>query len=433
MRKLCVLLVIITFFAYFEVYAAPVVIDPNTNESIFGEGEGGGSNVTTDMISINYGDYELTCVYSDGAELTITKEEIYIATSSISMNANSNSKISFYLTENQRPVRDANGKITTSRASSLLSGFGACPNRLYLYKVRATVDTNEDQETALEDVYNYYYSNLSGIEETISGTSTTGMLWWEETESNAREQPNIIRLVSEEVNLTTSKKAQICDYQTIGQSVLGSQTASLYIFSNISLLEVGNRITTLPSRYGDCPAMLTEEEMIQNNPNKKYLVINDPTPRIVGNVLSGNYEYNSIRFIAINGNKNSEACTKENGGNPCTVYQYIGKRNGAPDNNSANDVCKVLGNDTINILKTIVSWLQILVPALVIVLIGIDITKMVLSGNIEEELPKKKKTMIIRLIVMTIFFFAPIIAGLIINLLNEMGIINVGDLTCFFK
>lgn len=436
MKKTTYFLIVFILFAMtINVYAiAPDLKDPNFSQS--NKDDGGGTTYIPPSISVDDGDYELVCTYSDGAELTITRDNIYIINSSNSIDASSNSGIKFHLTSDQIPSRDSNGKITKSNASKLLDSGKKCPTRLYLYKVPQQKDENVEEGTAVEDVYNYYYSTKTGIASSIAGTTTTNhwyCLWMcSSTTVDAEEIDAKISLVSEEVNLTTSKSAMICDYQTVGQNS-GSQTASIYIYVGVSFLEVGNRITTLAHTHTSCPAQLSSTEIEKDNPNKRYLAINDPTPRIVGNVLSGNYEYDSIRFIALVGNGNNVGCTSENGGKVCTTFQYIGTRNGPPESGTESDVCELLGNETINVINDIVSWMQILVPALMIILIGVDIAKMVLAGNLDEELPKKKKSIIIRLIVMVLFFFIPTITTLIIKLLNESGVVNVGEIECLFK
>ena len=287
MKNIYMILLFIIFCSSFNVYALPTSSD-------FGEGQGPGANESTGVfiynVSIDTGDYELTCIYSDGAQLTITREEIYITNTSNSINASSNSEIKFYLTSDQHNKRDTNGKVITSNASKLLNGY-KCPTQLYLYKVDSTKDREDDKE-GLDGVYNYYYSTKKGIEGTW-GSNTTGALWWKETTNNAQPvDDKKIVLVSEEVNLTTSKKAMICDYQTIGSSSIGTQTASLYIYNNASFLEVGNRITTLTKKHTKCPAALTAEEIEKGNLNKTYLVVNEPNTDVLTSISNADtYEY----------------------------------------------------------------------------------------------------------------------------------------------
>lgn len=105
------------------------------------------------------------------------------------------------------------------------------------------------------------------------------------------------------------------------------------------------------------------------------------------------------------------------------------------------DVCKInVGTNresfcdkytnTAYVLIDIIKIMQILVPALVIILTGIEIGRIVVAGNIEEELPKRKKSMIIRFIVMIAFLFLPVITQLIISLAEGVSIL---DVSCLFN
>lgn len=99
------------------------------------------------------------------------------------------------------------------------------------------------------------------------------------------------------------------------------------------------------------------------------------------------------------------------------------------DNADAESFCDVYGN-TAKVIIDIVNIAQIFIPALVIVLTGIDIGKIVIAGNIEEELPKKKKSIIVRLIVMLTFFFLPLIIEVVVDLLVDK---EIYDVSCLFN
>ncbi len=370
-------------------------------------------------VKIADNDFELICIYSDGAELTITKEDIYIRNTSGSLGSTANSGISFYLTSSQKDKKDANGNTIVNKGN-LLRKDVHCPSNLYLYKVESKYDENVKEGEKLDDVYNYYYSTENGIEKSISGTHAGGFLWLKDMSDATQVKDGSTNLISEETNLLTSKEALICDYATEDTNSISGRSVSIYIFGNASFLESNNRTTPLffDTPLTKCPA--TAEGNI--------MYVNNPMPRSVGNAYNGNYEYDHYRFYQ---STNSEKCKEKNNDNVCSAYKFVGSRDGEIDNKAEQDVCELLGNETITILKEVVSWLQIIVPAIIIILIGVDITKMVLAGNLDEELPKKKKLIIIRLIVMVLFFFLPAIVGLIIKLLNESGI-NVGDLECFF-
>lgn len=397
-------------------------------------------------VSIDDGDYELVCIYSDGAELTITRDEIYIINTSdqSAVNSSTYSNVSFYLDKDQLPTFDSEGKLTKTNFSKILDD-GRCPAQLYLYMVDSTQDntnkSNKKEETeenvGIEGVFNYYYATKSGL--TIS-TIETGILFWKKEVSNAIEVTGSIYLKSERVYLTTDKEATICDYKSVGDDGLpgnsGTIVASLYIYDNRTFLERGG-IVTIVGKRSDCPQKLTDKQLEQVQKGEavdKYIYINDPSPKAIGDELSGRYKYNYKRFYWTDTSSGIAVCKDAyNNGKECDKFQFFGVRNGPPDDSSVLDVCDILGNKSIEVLQEIVRVLQVVVPAIVIVLIGIDITKMVLAGNLDEELPKKKKSIIIRLIVMLVFFFAPTIVRLIIKLINDTGIVQIDNLECFFN
>lgn len=82
------------------------------------------------------------------------------------------------------------------------------------------------------------------------------------------------------------------------------------------------------------------------------------------------------------------------------------------------------------VLIDIIKIMQILVPAIVIIFTGIEIGRIVVAGNIEEELPKRKKSIIVRIIVMIAFIFLPLITQLIVSLAEGVSIL---DVSCLFN
>lgn len=105
------------------------------------------------------------------------------------------------------------------------------------------------------------------------------------------------------------------------------------------------------------------------------------------------------------------------------------------------EVCKIEVGDSVGsfcekypntafVIIDIIKIMQILVPALVIILTGVEIGRIVVAGNLEEELPKRKKNMIIRFIIMVTFFFLPVIVQLIISLAEGVPMYKVD---CLFN
>lgn len=385
-----------------------------------------GKAFALENVSIADNDYELVCKYDDGAELTIAQNGVYLVNTSIEISSSSQSSYKMFLKENQKNKYDSNGAVIEYNHDNILTG-GKCPSKLYMYSVPAKYE-NEDEEDS--DIENLYYATDNNITSSF-GSHTIGMWWWKKSLDNATLRDDLTtNLVSEEAYLRSSKNATICDYESVKKEAISSSTpVSIYLYNNLTFLEMGTKVTIV-NFMATCPSQLTDIEIKNENPNKKYLYVNDPSPQTVADDgISEKFYYNNIRFFASSSKTN---CSSNNKNATCQAFQYIGTRQGDPQTVIQEDVCKLLGNRTINLLKDISGWLQILVPALVMVLIGIDITKMVLSGNLEEELPKKKKSIFIRLTIMVGFFFLPFFVGLLIKLLNASGI-KIGDLECFFR
>lgn len=383
------------------------------------------ARATRDSVSLIDNDYELTCVYDDGAELTISKNGVYLLNTSIDSFSPSSENIKFFLASDQKP--EVGGSY-----EKLLDG-GKCPSKLYIYSISKKKDQSDESDD--EKGNNYYYSTRDNIDADIGGSSCgfLGRKCWFGGEGDpiAKKEDKTATLISEEAFLLSSKNALICDYETASTGKNLSQTISIYSFSNMAFIEVGNRTTIYDGTITSCPQALGSDEMKNNNPYKKYIYVNDSSPQVIADTgASTKYYYNSIRFYV---STNADECKNKNDGKSCRVLQYIGSRNDNASNPSKDEVCKLLGNKTLTLLANIFKALQIIVPALVIIFIGIDISKMVLSGNLDEELPKKKKSIIIRLVVMVLFFFIPAIAGLIIKLLNDTGVVNIGDIECFLR
>lgn len=101
----------------------------------------------------------------------------------------------------------------------------------------------------------------------------------------------------------------------------------------------------------------------------------------------------------------------------------------SPPISTGTSICKVIPETAVWI-ALIINYLQLLVPIFLIVLTAIDISKIVINGNLEEELPKRRKLIIVRFIVAVSFFFIPLIIKVVIN--DSYGT-DFGDVSCLFN
>lgn len=383
--------------------------------------------------SLTSNDYELICNYRNGTELTITKDDVYIINNSLSVSSKTPVSPDFFLASDQQNiVETSTGEVTEYKQDALLHNY-KCPKRLYGYTVKGKHDESlSDQEQKdLKKKDMFYYGTRSDLAVEIGGISCSWwFLWLDCGSENASRRPEIdTSLVSEQGYVITSKDVKICDYKVDTESNAGvGSTASLYLFSNINFLEISGYSTPVDGTPSACPA----------GPDPGGIIyINDPTPKASsGSSIAAQVSYRSDKFFYAT---NASECKAKNDNKDCQQFVFIGER--GPECDPAveecpvpqTSVCDVLGNKTIEIIQEIIGALQIVVPVLVIGLTGFEIGRIVIAGNLDEELPKRRKAIIIRFVVMVFFFFLPLLSNLIIQLLYDAGFIEIGNIACLFE
>jgi len=95
---------------------------------------------------------------------------------------------------------------------------------------------------------------------------------------------------------------------------------------------------------------------------------------------------------------------------------------------TATSICEVIP-ETALLISAVIYYLGIFIPILLIIFTTIDIAKLVISGNLDEELPKKKKMIITRFIVAVVFFFIPILMNIFVS--SRFGT-DFGNISCLF-
>lgn len=145
------------------------------------------------------------------------------------------------------------------------------------------------------------------------------------------------------------------------------------------------------------------------------------------------YKFTGVRHdLTIKGTKQNSEVVEGTNGYQCStgysLYREVNWDEAAEEEESATSICDVLPETSLLIAK-IINYARILVPAILIILTAIDITKIVLTGEIEEELPKRRKLIITRFIIAAVFFFLPIFVQLFIS--SSYGI-DFGDISCLW-
>ncbi len=112
-----------------------------------------------------------------------------------------------------------------------------------------------------------------------------------------------------------------------------------------------------------------------------------------------------------------------------SLYQEVSLDEYNENASTATSICDVIP-ETALLISTFIYYLGLIIPVLLIVFTAIDITKLVISGNLDEELPKKKKVILTRFIVAVVFFFIPIIIEIFVS--SNYGT-DFGDVSCLFE
>ncbi len=190
----------------------------------------------------------------------------------------------------------------------------------------------------------------------------------------------------------------------------------IYIYDNIVLLVKDGRAT----RIDDSEKSI----IVENAPNTLYL--NSPEPIPVSDSSSViNYKFNKDQV------KYSISTSPD-----ATHKLKFTKTDNIPDSDeTSGSLCTERLKNTSPVLKSIIQWGQILLPALVIILTAFDIGKIVISGNVEEELPKRKKTIINRAIILVVFLFLPLLVKVLLKLVKTSGsdiAKNIEYIDCLF-
>ena len=374
-----------------------------------------------DSLSIDDNDYQLQCTYSyinSDIKLTITQQEVIIEndnyTSSYGLGQNINY---FFETDSQKNGTDASGNQVYRHSN--ITNNGKCPDTLYEYQVPQSFASEDDEDKEDKTIDVHYFSTQNFTKDELINL-WGGSKWWLfgwHTNSIGK-QIGSIKLKSEEIiAFQPQKKATGCSYKTESANPYSSENILfVYLYDNITIVMDGNHIATL----GD---------EVWQSCKEGSIYLNNPKPSL--SAYGDRYIYNSTRFVVAS---DAKTCSSKNNNAPCIEYKYNDSIDSDGNWNSQEmDACELLGNETVNQIKRVINILQLLVPILVIVLSGIDLGKMVLSGNLDEELPKKKKIIIVRLILMAFFFFLPLITNILINLLQEAEVINIENSNCIIE
>ena len=145
------------------------------------------------------------------------------------------------------------------------------------------------------------------------------------------------------------------------------------------------------------------------------------------------YKFTGVRHeLSIKKTLENTSVVEGNNGVSCgagySLYREVNWSEVPEDGDEATSICDVIPETSLLIAK-IINYSRILVPIFLIILTAVDITKIVLTGDINEELPKRRKLIIIRLVVAVAFFFIPIFIQIFVS--SSYGV-DFGDISCLW-
>ena len=289
----------------------------------------------------------------------------------------------------------------------------------YPYVMSGTVETESDADDDAKTVTTYYrfIDNTSTMfnEGDIEGGK--GFWWWYKGDyTQANDTRSVYKLVSESISIDGEQKPNSEYYYKNESEQYSSKAVYVTIsnYGNVTVLTSGDRATILEG-YSDASGA------------PETIWLNDPAPKNVSTSTgSTSFYYDSIRY-SISSNKDSTH----------TVKFIRTETDESGDGGEAGSLCDDIP-ETAKVLKKIIQVIQLLVPALLIVLCGIDIGKAVFSGKIDEEIPKMRTRLIRRAIAAVTIFFLPLVINILINGLNdsintEDGAGTIDTIECLFE
>ena len=360
--------------------------------------------------------YTLQCIYADGGLYT----RAYNATSG----NYSNNRMSY----NLRGVDDSSANQTSTftfvnnpnynvQNNDPNSPYNYWKCRPYLYTAVYKYD-NEEGETDENGTTYYKFTESEGttISNSEFGTTKTGwQSFWgitsdsEDAANNARSNAKVYKLMSYQIVLSDSApkpNATLYYVKRAEQAAGTNKYITVMIYDNVTIVKSQG----FASAIGTSTFSGVSENangVVSNAPANIW--INDPEPMRDVNGSKISYYFNA-------GATEWKISKSQQSG--YTKYELTDEVPPSGGTGANGEVCDEMPETTL-VLKDIIGYVQILMPVFLIILTAIDIGRIMLSGNVEDELPKQRKKIVTRFIAAVTIFFLPIIVNVLMDMMVD--------------
>ena len=391
MKKICLLILSISFVFFIDIF-------------------------TVNAVSLSNKNYTIECIYTDGSlfsnEYSVGRGEFttnrlsYNLTGTSNRDANSGGDLIF-----------VNSMVSTSSDNTVMT----CPTNVY-------------STTYNEADYYKFRENFVCTDDNCDefGTSRSGWckFWGCDETGDAKtavSQAEKSVLVSERYILGSElpEPNATLYYMMPSEQAAGTNAyIKIMVYDNVVLLEKDGRVTRImngSNNFSD----ITSTGIKDSNGNVikyEYQNLSDSLKTIYINSPEPIPSTSSSSTITYSFNKGQLGYSVSLAQSSIYKNRYV-LTDEILDSNSLDDsLCTERLKNTAPILKDLIKYSQFFLPLIVIIITSIDIGRVVLAGNIEEELPKRRKMIIHRLILVVVFFFLPLFVRIFINLIKDSGV-----------
>lgn len=385
--------------------------------------------VDVNATSLSMKDLNLECIYSDGG----------LYTSSFSgVDDNGNDK--YVVNRTSYNVEGVDNNTANKGSSSYIVNNlyvgNKCQDSLYVATVNLAATTEADEESGDSDSpVNFHKFGAKLKPEDIGATNS----WWDYLwpsrggDADKVEDADQIKykLLSERYDLKADApepNATVYYVQKAEQVAGQNKYVAIMIYDNVILMQKDERVTRLEGDFSLYQGVTRNDDDSLSKEVPEEIYINSPEPQ-ASTSTSSTVAYRFLdnqKTFSLSKIKDSTHINKY------TLTDDISKS----DLNKSNALCDEILVNTSPYLKQVIKGIQILVPVFLIVLTALDIGKIVLTGNIEEELPKRKKIIIVRFVVAIVFFFLPLFINMMTDWLIDSGAKNADSIeyiNCLFE